>query len=64
MFSTRSGRPRSRIGCTAPNPMTSTVMNSADRVIDRRHSALATRRIAEMSVPACEMPMKNTKQMM
>jgi hypothetical protein len=44
--------------------MTSTVMNSADRVIDRRHSALATRRIAEIRVPACEIPMKKTKQMM
>jgi hypothetical protein len=63
-FRTRSGRPRSRIGCTAPKPITSTVMNSADRVIDRRHSALATRRMAEMRVPAWEIPMKKTKQMM
>ena len=39
-------------------------MNSADRVIDRRHSALLIRRIAEISVPACEIPMKKTKQMM
>ena len=39
-------------------------MNSAERVIERRHSALLTRRIAEMSVPAWLMPMKKTKSMM
>jgi hypothetical protein len=39
-------------------------MNSAERVIALRHSALAMRRMAEISVPACEIPMKKTKQMM
>jgi len=47
-----------------PNPMTRTVISSADRVMERRHSALLTRRMAEMSVPAWLMPMKNTKLMM
>ncbi len=51
-FSTRSGRPRSMIGWIAPKPMTSTVMSSADRVMERRHSALLTRRMAEIRVPA------------
>ncbi len=51
-LNSRSGRPRSMIGWIAPKPMTSTVMSSAERVIDRRHSALLTRRIAEISVPA------------
>ena len=39
-------------------------MTSAVRVIERRHSACATRRIAEISVPAWLMPMKKTKLVM
>ena len=38
-LSSRSGRPRSMIGWIAPKPMTSTVINSADRVMERLHSA-------------------------
>jgi hypothetical protein len=40
------------IGCTAPKPITRTVISSAERVIERRHSALLTRRMAEIRVPA------------
>ena len=39
-------------------------MTSAERVIDLRHSALARRRMAEMSVPAWLIPMKKTKLVM
>ena len=41
-----------------------TVIASAMRVIGRRHPASVTRRIAEISVPAWLMPMKNTKFVM
>jgi hypothetical protein len=48
----------------APKPMTRTVINSAERVIERLHSALLTRRMAEINVPAWLIPMKKTKQIM
>ena len=47
-----------------PKKRTRTVITSAERVIERRHSACASRRIAEMSVPAWLMPMKKTKLVM
>ena len=45
----------------APTSSAKTVIASAMRVIERRHSAWVTRRIAEISVPAWLTPMKNTK---
>jgi len=57
----RSGLPKSINILPTPKKRTSTVMTSADRVIDLRHSALARRRMAEMSVPAWLIPMKKTK---
>ncbi len=39
-------------------------MTSAARVMGRRHSAWARRRMAEMRVPAWLMPMKKTKFVM
>ncbi len=56
-----SGRPRSIKTMVAPTIRAKTVIASAILVIGRRHSAPDTRRMAEMSVPACEMPIKNTK---
>ncbi len=41
--------------------MAMTVMDSAMRVMGRLHSAPLTRRMAEISVPAWLIPMKNTK---
>jgi len=49
---------------SAPTDSATTVMNSAIRVIGRRHSAWETRRIAEIRVPAWLIPMKKTKSMM
>ena len=63
-FSARSGRPRSSSTLPTPKNSTSTVMTSAIRVIGRRHSACTMRRIAEISVPACDTPMKKTKLVM
>ena len=60
-LSSLSGRPMSTIMLPPPNIRTITVITSAERVIARRHSAWTMRRMAEISVPACEMPMKNTK---
>ena len=48
----------------APTSSAMTVIASAMRVIGRRQPASVTRRIAEMSVPAWLMPMKNTKFVM
>ncbi len=45
----------------APTTSATTVIISASRVMGRRHSAWVSRRIAEISVPAWLMPMKNTK---
>ena len=49
------------IGCKPPIASTMTVITSAMRVMGRRHSALDSRRIAEISVPAWLIPMKKTK---
>src|SRR5659263_41115 len=51
-LSARSGRPRSRRTHPRPKKSTRTVMTSAARVMGRRHSAWARRRMAEMRVPA------------
>ena len=48
----------------APTISAKTVIASAMRVIGRRHPASVTRRIAEISVPAWLIPMKNTKFVM
>ncbi len=63
-FSARSGRPRSSSTLPTPKNSTRTVITSAMRVIGRRHSAWTSRRIAEMSVPACDTPTKKTKFVM
>ena len=55
------GRPRWMIGNIAPIIRAKTVIASAHRVTGRRHLALTSRRIAEMSVPAWLMPIQNTK---
>jgi hypothetical protein len=49
------------IGNIAPFIRANTVMASAHRVTGRRHLALTSRKIAEMSVPAWLMPIQNTK---
>jgi len=48
----------------APMRSAITVIASAMRVIGRRQPASVTRRIAEISVPAWLIPMKNTKFVM
>ncbi len=55
------GRPRWMIGNIAPIISANTVITSAQRVTGRRHPALTSRRIAEISVPAWLMPIQNTK---
>ena len=40
------------------------VMASAERLIDVRHRWRRSSRMAEMSVPACPMPIQNTKLVM
>src|ERR1051326_975087 len=55
------GRPRWMIGNIAPIISANAVMTSAQRVTGRRHPALTSRRIAEISVPAWLMPIQNTK---
>ncbi len=52
------------IGKSDPTSRAKTVIASAQRVTGRRHSAPVTLRIAEMSVPACEIPIQNTKLVM
>ena len=49
------------IGNNAPIIRAKTVMASAQRVTGRRHSAPVTRKMAEIKVPACEMPIQKTK---
>ncbi len=63
-FINRSGRPRSTTTNRAPVIKATAVMNSAMRVTGVRQVALETRRMAEMSVPAWLMPMKNTNIVM
>ena len=60
-FMKRSGRPMSMNGKSAPTHSATTVISSAMRVIESCQRALVARRIAERSVPAWLMPMKNTK---
>jgi hypothetical protein len=52
------------MGCSPPIASTIAVITSAMRVMGRRHSAWVMRRMAEISVPAWLMPMKNTKLIM
>ena len=54
----------SMMGISAPVMSATAVMTSARRVTGLRHSAWASRRIAEMSVPAWLIPMKKTKLVM
>ena len=49
------------IGNMAPIISANTVMASAQRVTGRRQPASTSRRIAEISVPACQMPIQKTK---
>src|SRR5215831_10355255 len=58
------GRPRWMMGNIAPIISEKTVMTSAQRVTGRRHVALTSRRIAEISVPAWLIPIQNTKFVM
>jgi len=48
----------------APTSKAMTVIASAIRVMGRRQPASVTRRMAEISVPAWLIPMKNTKFVM
>src|SRR4051794_27787343 len=52
------------IGNRPPIISAKAVMNSAQRVTGRRHSALTSRRIAEISVPAWLRPVQKTKSVM
>ena len=52
------------IGNIEPMSSAKTVIASAQRVTGRRHSAPVTRKIAEIKVPACEMPIQKTKLVM
>ena len=58
------GRPMWNTGMIAPIESAKTVMASAQRVTGRRQVALASRKIAEISVPAWLMPIQNTKFVM
>ncbi|MND05031.1 hypothetical protein D3C83_255930 [compost metagenome] len=49
------------IGNIAPISSANVVITSAQRVTGRRHPALTSRRIAEISVPAWLMPIQKTK---
>src|SRR6185295_18539277 len=58
------GLPRWMIGNIAPIISAKAVITSAQRVTGRRQPAFTSRRIAEISVPAWEMPIQKTKFVM
>ena len=55
------GRPMCSTGKSAAHATANSVIASAKRLIDVRHCWRSRRRIAEMSVPACPMPIHHTK---
>jgi hypothetical protein len=60
-YNIRSGLPRSIRTLPTPNKRIKTVVSSEARLMGLRHSALRTRRTAEINVPAWLIPMKKTK---
>src|SRR5215475_16143685 len=50
------GRPKCRIGNMPAQATANSVIASANRLIDVRQSCFSSSRIAEMSVPACPIP--------
>src|SRR5437870_4500673 len=55
------GRPRWSTGKSAAHATANSVIASANRLIEVRHVCLSSSRIAEISVPACPMPIHHTK---
>src|SRR5262245_2907652 len=58
------GRPVCRAGNIAAQATAKSVIASAKRLIELRHDCLSRSRIAEISVPACPIPIHQTKLMM
>jgi hypothetical protein len=63
-YAASQGRPVCSSGNIAAQATANRVIASAKRLIDVRQSCLSSRRMAEISVPACPMPIHQTKLMM
>src|SRR5689334_24009924 len=55
------GRPRCRIGNRPAQATANSVIASENRLIDVRQSCFNKKRMAEISVPACPIPIHQTK---
>src|ERR1051325_11427789 len=56
----RHARPRWMIGNSSAVMMAASVIVSASRAIEMRHRARKRKRMADISVPECAMPIQNT----
>src|SRR5687768_14448813 len=63
-YAASHGRPVWIIGNTAAQATANSVIASAKRLIDVRQSCLNSSRMAEINVPACPIPIHQTKLMM